>query len=206
VSIDWNTAGVKGEHTIRVTADAGGTVEERAETNNVGVLTVTVRGNKVTNGSFEQAGTGDEPEGWTGSDISAGQTSYSDDAGTDGSSAVTITGTGGSVLVGGVPGWTSDPIEVTPGEVLDLVASVRTDGASSAPAIGLAFIGSAGQVLDTVRVATAPLTTAGFATVEDTITIPAGVSKVRVRLLGFSATDTGTSGTVVFDDVGLYEV
>ncbi|MGH2675717.1 MAG: CARDB domain-containing protein, partial [Actinomycetota bacterium] len=42
VSIDWNTAGVKGEHTIRVTADAGGTVEERAETNNVGVLTVTV--------------------------------------------------------------------------------------------------------------------------------------------------------------------
>jgi hypothetical protein len=54
-------------------------------------------------------------------------------------------------------------------------------------------------------VATAPLTTAGFTTLEDTITIPAGVSKVRVRLLGFGPTDTGTSGTVVFDDVGLYE-
>lgn len=204
VSVTWNTAGVKGQHTIRTTADSGLEVSEVDEGNNAGVLTVEVRGNRVTNGSFEQTGTGGGPAGWTGSSTSAGEASWSEDAGTGGSNAVTITGTGGSVLLGGSPSWTSDPIEVAPGEVVDLVASVRTSAASSAPALGLVYFGAAGQVLDTVRVATAPLTTAAFLTLGDTVTIPAGVSEVRVRLIGFASTDTKTSGTVVFDDVGLY--
>jgi hypothetical protein len=36
------------------------------------------------------------------------------------------------------------------------------------------------------------------------VTLPPGVAQVRVILLGFAATDTRTSGTVTFDDVGLY--
>lgn len=181
-----------------------GAIGESNETNNVGELTVRVQGNKVEDGSFEQPNdTGTGPAAWTGSDTSAGRTSWSD-GGTDGSQGATITGTGGSVLLGGSPSWTSAAIDVAPGETLDLVASVRTNGASSAPAIGLAYLGAAGQVLDTVRLATAPLTTVGFATLEGTVTIPTGVSKVRVILLGFAPTDTHTSGTVVFDDIGLY--
>jgi hypothetical protein len=100
--------------------------------------------------------------------------------------------------------WTSAPIAVAPGEVLDLVASVRTNGTSSAPAVGLAYLGSAGQVLDTVRVLTAPLFTDGFRTLETLVTIPAGVAEIRVVLIGFAPTDTSTSGKVIFDNVGLY--
>jgi hypothetical protein len=206
VSLDWNIKGQKGFHVIRAIADVDNAVAEGSETNNAGELTVFVQGNRVHNGSFEQVneeGTG--PAGWTGQSTGAGQASSSSSGGEQGSSAVTITGTGGSVGLAGAPTWTSDPIDVAPGEALDLVASVRTDGASSAPAVGLAYLGAADQVLDTVRVLTAPLTTDGFATLEQTVTIPAGVAKVRVVLIGFSVTDTSTSGTVIFDDVGLYE-
>jgi hypothetical protein len=204
VSVRWQTQGVKGEHTIPATADALDALEEAAETNNRGVLSVSVRGNRITNGSFEQeSSAGGSPEGWTGSDTSAGQTSWSED-GEGGSQGAAMTGTGGSVLLGGSPTWTSDAIEVSPGEVLDLLASVRTDGMSSAPTIGLRYLGAAGEVVSTVTALTAPLTTAGFRTLEETVTIPSGVSKVRLVLTGFAATDTATSGTVVFDDVGLY--
>jgi hypothetical protein len=206
VSVNWNTSGVKGEHTIRVSADTAGAVEEKNETNNAGVLTVQVKGNRVTNGSFEQQSTeGSGPAAWTGSSTGAGQTSSSSDGGTNGSSAVAITATGGSVALAGAPTWTSAPIDVSPGEVLDLVASVRANGTSSAPAVGLAYLGTAGQVLDTVRLLTAPLSTDGFRTLEQSVTIPAGVAQVRVVLIGFAPTDTSTSGKVVFDDVGLYE-
>jgi hypothetical protein len=204
VSIDWNTQGVKGEHTIRATSDAAGSVSEGNEANNAGVLTVQVQGNRVENGSFEQESSdGTGPAAWTGSDTGAGRTSWSED-GTEGSHGATISGTGGSVLVSGVPRWTSAPIDVTPGEALDLVASVKTDGASSAPAVGVAYLGTAGQVLETVRLVTAPLSTDGFVTLERSLTIPTGVADIRIVLTGFAPTDTNTSGTVVFDDVGLY--
>jgi hypothetical protein len=36
------------------------------------------------------------------------------------------------------------------------------------------------------------------------VTIPAGVTQVRVVLTGFTPTDTATAGTVTFDDVGLF--
>lgn len=35
-------------------------------------------------------------------------------------------------------------------------------------------------------------------------TIPAGVTQVRVKLVGFSPADLATSGTVRFDEVGLF--
>lgn len=88
--------------------------------------------------------------------------------------------------------------------MLSLRASVRTDGVSSAPSIGLAYLGPAGDLLETVTVASAPLRTDGFAVLDKLVTIPAGVAEVRVVLTGFSATDLATRGTVTFDDVGLY--
>jgi hypothetical protein len=103
-----------------------------------------------------------------------------------------------------VPTWTSAPIAVTAGEVLSLRASVSTGGLSSAPSIGLAYLGPAGEVLDTVTVATAALRTDGFAVLDEVVTVPAGVAEVRVVLAGFGATDLRTRGTVTFDDIGLY--
>jgi hypothetical protein len=204
VSVGWDTRGVKGDHTIRATSDSAQVVEELSEGNNVGVRTVNVQGNKIQNGSFEQPSSdGSGPAAWTGSDTGAGRTSWSDD-GTDDSRAATITGTGGSVALAGTPTWTSAPIPVQAGEVLDLVASVQTTGTSSAPTVGLAYLGAAGQVLDTVKVLAAPLTTDGFVTLERSVTIPAGVPQVRIVLGGFAPTDARTKGTVVFDDIGLY--
>jgi hypothetical protein len=195
---------VNGERVIVATADAAGTVDEGDEGNNEGRLSVTVRGNKVSNGSFEQANAdGTAPADWTASSTKAGTTSYAE-GGSEGERSVSITGTGASVAVHGLPTWTSAPIAVTAGEVLSLRASVRAEALSSAPSIGLAYLGPAGDLLKTVSVATAPLRTDGFAVLDKVVTIPAGVAEVRVVLSGFAATDLATRGTVTFDDVGLY--
>ena len=204
VTLSWNTSGLKGDHVIRAAADAAGVVAEDNEGNNAGQRTVHVQGNKVENGSFEQsASTGNQPEAWTGSSTAAGQTSWSE-GGEDGSKGARMTGTGGSALLAGAPTWTSAPIDVVPGQVLDLVASVRTTGTSSHPALGLAYLGPTGNVLDKVRAITAPLSTNGFVTLEKAVTIPAGVATVRVVLTGFAPTDTRTAGSVTFDNVGLF--
>ena len=47
VSVQWPTAGVKGEHTVRVTADKTDLVAESDEGNNAAARTVTVKGNKT---------------------------------------------------------------------------------------------------------------------------------------------------------------
>ncbi len=205
VSLNWNTRGVKGEHTLQVTADRTGLVTESDETNNAATLTVTVKGNKVQNGSFEQAndaGTG--PANWSGSDSGAGATAWSS-GGSDGAQSASIQGNGGNALLAGSPTWTSDPIVVSAGETLSLVVSVHSTDASSASTAGLTYLGAAGQVLDTVSLLTAPLTTNGFVTLETEVTIPVGVTQVRVVLTGFAPTDTHTAGTITFDAVGLFE-
>jgi hypothetical protein len=204
VSIPWNTQGVKGDHVIRVTADKTGLVSESNENNNVGNYTVTVQGNKVKNGSFEQPNSsGNAPEGWSGSSTGAGSTTWSD-GGSDGSKSAGATGNGGSAALSGSPTWTSDPIAVTPGEALTFAVSLSSLNASSAATAGLVYLGAAGNVLQTVNLITAPLTTAGFAKLQQAVTIPAGVTQVRVKLVGFSPADLRTSGTVKFDEVGLF--
>jgi PKD repeat protein len=204
VSVQWDTRNVKGQHQIKVTADRNNEVTERVEANNSAVLNVTVQGNKVKNSSFQQANeSGSGPSNWQRSESNAGTTSWSDN-GTDGSKAASMSGTGGNAALAGSPTWTSDPIAVTAGETLDLVVSVKAEGASSPASAGLAYLGAMGQVLDTVKLITAPLTTQGFATLEKTVTIPAGVAEVKVVLSGFAPTDLSTAGTVTFDDVGLY--
>jgi hypothetical protein len=93
---------------------------------------------------------------------------------------------------------------VTPGEVLAFVVSINSVNASSAATAGLAYLGPVGNVLQTVNLITAPLTTTGFSKLEQAVTIPAGVTQVRVTLVGFAPTDVRTSGTVKFDEVGLF--
>ena len=204
VSVNWDTRGVKGSHTLTAMADSGLAVSESNEGNNTSSLTVTVQGNKVQNGSFEQSDSaGSGPEGWSGSSTGAGSAGWSDSGGESGKS-VTLTGNGGNAAVAGTPSWTSAAVPVAPGETLAFVASVESLNASSAATAGLVYLGAAGQVLSSVNLLTSPLTTTGFAKLEQTVTIPAGVAQVRVKLVGFAPTDRRTSGTVRFDDVGLF--
>jgi minor extracellular serine protease Vpr len=204
VSVLWDTRSVQGQHELRATADSGGTVTESNENDNSATRTVTVKGNKVQNGSFEQQSASGGPAAWTGSSTDAGTASSSPNGGTDGSAAVTISGNGGNAAVAGSPTWTSDPFTVAGGETLDLVVSVRTTGLSSAPTAGLVLLGPLGEVVDTLRLITAPLLTDGFAQLEQQVTIPLGVAQARVVLFGFAPTDTATAGTVTFDDVGVF--
>lgn len=198
VSVNLDTPGMKGGHSVQATADRLDAADELDEGNNLGLLTFSIKGNKVSNPSFSQpSSTGSGPASWSGTSTGAGSTSW------DGGS-VSISGNGGSALAAGSPKWTSDPIAVTAGEALDLVVSVRSSSLSSAPGAGLAYLGALGQVLQTVKLIAAPVTTVGFQTLEQSVTIPAGVAQVRVVLNGFAPTDVATSGTVTFDDVGLF--
>ena len=198
LSVAIDTAGMKDKHEVLVTADELNDVDELHESNNLGRVTFTIKGNKVSNPSFDQPSSdGSGPASWSGESTQAGSTSWNGDS-------VSIAGTGGSALVAGSPTWTSDTVAVAPGETLDLVASVRATMLSSAPGVGLAYLGAAGQVVDTVRLVAAPVTTVGFQTLERSVTIPAGVTGVRVVLSGFAPTDVATTGTVTFDDVGLF--
>lgn len=88
--------------------------------------------------------------------------------------------------------------------MLDVSTQVKTSGLSSAPTLGLAFLGPAGNVLSTLKTLTAPLTTNGFASLANTITVPIGAVQAKVVLKAFAPTDTHTAGTVTFDDVGVY--
>jgi hypothetical protein len=219
-SVQWDTRSQKGQHTIRVTADASipQTVTESNEGNNSSTVTVNVQGNKVKNQSFEQGGGAEPSSGagtmsaesqssggpayWSGSSTGAGTATWSD-GGSDGAKSAGISGNGGSAGSGS-PSWTSDPIAVVPGEVLTLAVAVQSQAASSGASTGLVYLGAAGNVLQTVNLISAPLTTSGFAKLEQVVTIPAGVTQVRVKLVGFSPADLRTSGTVKFDEVGLF--
>jgi len=204
VSVSWDTRGINGERVITATADVNDAADEADEANNTGDLTVTVRGNKVQNSSFEDPNAdGDAPAAWTSEDTAAGTTSW-EEGGTDGDRSIAITGTGANAVLAGVPTWTSDAIAVSAGEILTLSARVQVEGASSAPSIGVAYLGPAGNVLSTVAVLSAPLRTDGFELIEESLTVPAGVAEVRVILAGFAPTDIRTRGVVTFDEIGLF--
>ena len=200
VSALWDTKKAKGgEHQLKATADQANAIVEGNEANNSATLTVTVRGNKVENGDFEQANaSGSGPAAWT---PSGNGTSYGD-SGTDGSKAASAQGTSGGVTSS--PTWTSAPVAVVPGETLDLRVSVNATGTSSPASAGVVFLGSLGQVLNTVNLLTAPLTTSGFQTLSSSVTVPLNVATVQIVLRGFSPADVARKGTVTFDDVGLF--
>ncbi len=204
VSVLWDTRSTKGTRTIRVTADKAGAVDEWSEGNNVSQLTVNVQGNKVTNGDFEQQTASGEPAAWSGQSTGAGTASSSSTGGSEGSNAAQMQGNGGNAVASGSPTWTSAAVSVQAGQVYDVTAAVKAQGLSSAPSLGLVYLGAAGQVLDTVKVLSSPLQTDGFKALEQSVTIPPLVTQVRVVLTGFAPTDLATRGTVTFDDVGVY--
>jgi subtilisin family serine protease len=126
VTVEWDTRGVNGEHTIRIAADRGGAVAESDEGNNAGTLTVEIRGNKVRNGSFEQSSSGSSPDGWT----SSGDTSYDGDSASAGPTGL----------------WTSDPIDVVAGASYELVAQAT----GSSGLVVVEQLSGAGVVLGSV--------------------------------------------------------
>jgi hypothetical protein len=204
VTKSMDTHQIRGQHQIRITADRNAQVTETNESNNTALLNIDVRGNKVENSSFEDpnaAGTG--PVSWTGASTGAGSATWSS-GGSYGTHSATMAGNGGSAAAYGSPSWTSAAIPVSLGDTLDLEAAVKTVGSSTPATAALAYLGPTGNLLDTITLITAPLTTQGFQTFSNTVTIPAGVANVKVVLKGFAPTDLHTTGTVTFDEVGLY--
>ena len=204
VTVQWTPHNGTADHVIRATADKPAAILEEKEGNNSGQRTFRVNGNKLSNGDFEQQTAAGQPESWSGQSTGAGSTSSSSSGGTDGSHAAQMQGNGGNAAASGSPSWTSAPVSVTAGEVLDVTASVKASGLSSAPSVGLVYLGAAGQVLDKVKVLTAPLQTDGFRVLEQSVTVPPLVTQIRVVLTGFAPTDLATRGTVTFDDVGVF--
>jgi len=179
----------KGDHTVTVTVDPTNAITEIREDNNTASKTVTFKGNRVRNGSFEDSDSSGRPDGWE----QHGNTDRSDDpaAATDGTRSARASGRGGT---GGT--WTSAPISVVAGETLTLSVDTTAVGTSSAPALSVNLLGATGVVTSTLAIATG---TAG--SLAGTLTIPAGVAQVSVTLSGFSATDLAPTGTAIFDNV-----
>ena len=124
----WDTKGINGDRTLVVTADPANAIRELDEANNSVTATVTVKGNKVRNASFEESANGTSPDAWT----SSGGTSY-DSASEDRSVSADATGS-----------WTSDPIDVVAGRAY--VVLVDTAGGT----VAVQQLSAAGLVLGTL--------------------------------------------------------
>jgi subtilisin family serine protease len=183
VSVNWDTRGVSGEHTIKVTADSANPDQatETNETNNVSTLTVTVQGNKVKNGSFEQSSTGSAPDNWS----SSGETGTAQ-GGSDGERSVTAGPTGS---------WLSDAIDVQPGRSYGF--SVDATGAGGT--VTIEQLSATGTVLGSLALPFTASPMGVFSSVTGALTVAEGVAQVRVRLAGSIA------GTAGFDNVWLWE-
>jgi hypothetical protein len=202
VSYTWNTRGLNGNHVITAIADPANTVAESAENNNQAQRTITIRGNKVTNGSFEQSSSSTAPSAWSGSQGTSYDTSGANAS--DGTRSAKASGSGGPATALN-PAWTSNPIAVTAGGTYNLAMTVKTQGLSSSPSLNVTFLNAAGSVVSTVTGITTSVTGTGAAQqVLGQVTIPAGITQVRLKLVGFSPTDLTTGGTVWFDDVWMW--
>ncbi|HEY0604194.1 MAG TPA: CARDB domain-containing protein [Herpetosiphonaceae bacterium] len=202
VTFTWNTKSVSGDHVISAQADPANLVDESNESNNAAQRTITIRGNRVTNGSFEQSTSGSAPDGWSGSQGTGYDTGGANAS--DGTRAISLTGSGGAAALLN-PAWTSAPIAVTPGQTYNLAMTIKTQSLSSAPSLQITYLDAAGTVLNKVSgIATTITGSSAAQQVLGQIVVPAGVSQVRVTLIGFSPLDTATRGTVWIDDVWLW--
>lgn len=195
VSVEWKLRGMNGTRTVTAVADPDGAIAEDREDNNTATQTVQIRGNRIKNGSFETRDGSGNPEGWSGS----GSTANGDDPAlaTDGQRSALVVGTG-SPLSGA---WVSDPVAVSAGEVLTVSVDAVTVNASSGPQLAVQFVDSVGGVLGVLTVATGATSSL---TLSGLVEVPAGAAALRIELRGFASTDLLTSGTVSFDNVGVY--
>jgi hypothetical protein len=177
VSVPWSTAGTKGDRSITAVVDPGNTVVESNEADNRLTRTVTVKGNKVTNGSFE-AGSA-QPDSWT----SSGATYDTSGAhATDGSDAIGLQP---------LSSITSAAIPVQAGATYQLaVASVS----GAAPKVSVSYLDAAGKVMGAATTLTSGLT--------GSLSVPAGATQLKVTLAAPSTLLRGQ--TLWVDDVWLW--
>ncbi|WP_299445095.1 CARDB domain-containing protein [uncultured Phycicoccus sp.] len=205
VTLAWDTRGVNGDRKIRVDVDPQDAVSESDETDNSLTRTITVRGNRVTNGSYEASAGGAAPDGWTGS----GGTAYdtSGDRASDGTDAVGVTGG----LTGGA--WRSD-VPVEGGTTYDL-ALTAVDGT---PAVAVTFLDKTGSVvskIDSVDVVVSKIDASvskigssvskidgTVSKISGTLAVPAGASTMRLTLAAPATQAPGT--TIWLDDVWVW--
>jgi hypothetical protein len=175
---------------VTATVDPADAIAEVDETDNALTRTITVRGNKVTNGSFEQSAAGSQPDGWTT------QGSSYDTSGTHASDGTDAVGLPGGLLT--PASVTSAPIPVQAGQEYSFASSV-VSGAK--PLVSATFLDATGAVLGSAKtLTTSVLDAAGLTTA--TLTAPAGASQVKLTL---TAAPTLRSGqTTWLDDVWLW--
>ena len=142
-SVAWSTQKLKGDRTIVVAADPADAIAELDEANNSATRVVTVKGNKVRNGDFQESSNGSAPDHWS----SSGSTSY------DGNSA--SAGPGGA--------WTSAAIPVLPGAAYELGLDLTGTGTATLQQLSAAGVVLASTPL--VPVLTTLTTVAGVAQV-----------------------------------------
>jgi hypothetical protein len=202
VSVSWNTRSIHGDRVISAVADPDNTVAESNESNNTAQRTITIRGNRVINGSFEQSANGASPVGWSGSQGTSYDTTGA--KASDGTRAVGASGNGlTAVLLN--PAWTSAPIDVTAGETYDLAMTLTSQGLSSAPSLQVSYLNAAGTLISKITAISTNISgNTPAQQVLGQITVPPGATQMRLVLTGFSATDPATHGSVWFDDIWMW--
>ena len=122
VSVDLDTPGMKDEHSVQATADKLDDADELDETNNLGLLSFTIKGNKVSNPSFTQPNT-------AGTGPRAGRARTRRPARRAGAAAAPRSRAPAAASSPRARrAGRGDPIAVTAGEALDFVVSVRASG------------------------------------------------------------------------------
>ena len=177
VSVAWNTKGVTGARAITAVVDPANTVAESNEADNRLTRTITVKGNKVTNGSFEAGST--QPDSWT----SNGATyDTSGEHASDGSDAI------GLRPLGSI---TSAAIPVEAGATYQLAA---TSVSGAAPKVSVSYLNAAGKVVGAVSSLSSGLT--------GSLTVPSGATDLKITLAAPSNLLSGQTAWV--DDIWLW--
>jgi len=176
VSVAWSTTGIKGDRSITAVVDPANTVAESNEADNRLARTITVKGNKVTNGSFESGST--QPDSWTSNgatyDTSGAHSS-------DGTDAI------GLKPLGSI---TSSAIPVQAGATYQLAATAVTGGT---PRLSLSYLDAAGKAVGAVTLLTSGLT--------GSLTVPAGATQLKITLT--APINPFGSQTIWVDDIWL---
>ncbi len=202
----WDTRKVKGDRALKAVVDPGNTVKESSESDNTLTRTVTVKGNRVENGSYEASADGAAPDGWT----SSGGATY------DTSGAYATDGTDAVGLVGGLtPGsWATGPLEVAAGSTYSLALSA----AGGTPNLSATFLDSAGKIvskIDSVDVVVSKIDASvstldasvskidgAVSKISGKVTIPAGAS--RVVLTAHAPVTLSAGSTLWLDDMWVW--
>lgn len=137
--------------------------------------------NEMSNGSAEASADGISPIGWRG----IGSTDWSE-GGTDGVRSLTA---------GVLGSWVSDTIPVQPGSTYGVMADVSGTGGT----VVIEQLSLTGLVVGTLTRVLSGVTSGEFATVDDVIQVPQGVSAIRIRLRG------GLLSSATFDDVRVWK-